>query len=53
VAVLSSYLVATAGSNGLSPYRRELAADYLKVISDALDLLTDTLAATVERHRAA
>ncbi|MEU8026297.1 hypothetical protein AB0B88_29250 [Micromonospora haikouensis] len=48
---LVSYLAATTGSTGLTPYRRELGGDYLKVISDALDLLAETLQATVERHR--
>ncbi|MFG2012214.1 hypothetical protein ACGFNF_24440 [Micromonospora sp. NPDC048868] len=49
---LASYLITTAGSDGLSPYHRELAADYLTVISGALDLLADTLAATIKQHRA-
>ena len=48
---LASYLITHARSDTLTPYTRGLAADYLKVISDALDLLVEALDATVVRHQ--
>ena len=47
---LADHLVNQSGRDTLTPYRRELAHDYLNVVRGALDLLVETLEATISRH---
>ena len=47
---LADHLVRESGRNALTPYGRELARDYVKIVSAALNLLVEALRATIARH---